>query len=698
MSKHPDAAGYLSDLAKEVGEPWFEMVCDLAAVSGVTALDNLTRNILLDIYIKKTSYTGVKAAPSIATTTVPVVSADALERLSGFKNFKRLGDTLGISFEKRISLIFGANGSGKSSLCESLKVLANIEPPNRPLQNVRLTGAANPEFQYKFRSDAAQQAWTSAVGYGPRRTTIKYFDAAVAITNVNSAVEPGRIIVLSPFRLHVFEWAKALTTEFRGVIQQAQRLNLEELSKSLAGIRVGFARFNGRALSIVDESTVATLAEQIAIGKNFNDHQLLGEKQAAAVELEKASSEEGLKLLRAEHRELESFLDSLNIILTSADSIWEIEPVIKAQTLADKQLAQRVLADALIPQDGTLDSLLALLRAALPLCKMDAPLGHVCPLCKRDLGVPEIDLFKRYHELLTGKLEEEILVLKGDIDRASNLAITVLNVDRTTWEKYTTIPEDIRTFARTSSDLIIYNCDVSKVPAPGAKEAIETLKTSAAAWQTQLQLKKQVIDGASRGRDALAQELAKLRHEIEPLEYAQAIANSLDKIEEAQRMASIADFWNLKVTAFTPLLKKITDKAKEAYEELVVTDFETRLNAEYLALAEKDMAAFGVTLSKKGADASVTVLPQIGGKEINRVLSEGEQRLHALALFFAELETCAHSVLVFDDPVSSFDYNYIENYCIRLKEFARKHPSRQIIVLTHNWEYGYLLDATDPKM
>ena len=73
----------------------------------------------------------------------------------------------------------------------------------------------------------------------------------------------------------------------------------------------------------------------------------------------------------------------------------------------------------------------------------------------------------------------------------------------------------------------------------------------------------------------------------------------------------------------------------------------------------------------------MTVLPQVGGRGIEGVLSEGEQRIHALALFFAELETCLQSVLVFDDPISSFDYNYIANYCARLRDFAVKHPARQ---------------------
>jgi len=159
-------------------------------------------------------------------------------------------------------------------------------------------------------------------------------------------------------------------------------------------------------------------------------------------------------------------------------------------------------------------------------------------------------------------------------------------------------------------------------------------------------------------------------------------------------MATNAQFWSTKLPAFTQVLRRITETAKDAHEDLVVTDFEARLNAEYRTLAEKDMAAFGVKLARRGADASVTVLPQVGGEGIGGVLSEGEQRLHALALFFAELETCPQSVVAFDDPVSSFDYNYIENYCIRLRNHALKHSSRQIIVLTHNWEFFTQLQVT----
>jgi hypothetical protein len=119
-----------------------------------------------------------------------------------------------------------------------------------------------------------------------------------------------------------------------------------------------------------------------------------------------------------------------------------------------------------------------------------------------------------------------------------------------------------------------------------------------------------------------------------------------------------------------------------------------RLNAEYIALAEKDMSAFGVQLKDVGGDGAVAVDHHIAGQRIESVLSEGEQRIHALALFFAELETCAQEVIVFDDPISSFDYNHIANYCNRLRDLIRKHPNRQIIVLTHNWEFFVQFQTT----
>lgn len=695
MPSHPDAVGYLNDLATEINEPWLKLISDLVIVHGVSALDDLTTDTLYAIYIGTASYIGVKSPGVTAAVSVaPTAPTDCLEQLSGFANFKLLSNTLHVTFNKRITLIFGANGTGKSSLCESLKVLATSGQPTRPLENVRKPSTVNPTFSYKFKSDSCLQTWTPASGFGPRRTTVKYFDTAIAIKNVTSAVEPGRVIVLAPFKLHVFEWAKALTTKFRTVLQEIQQDNAARLTQKLTEIRTEFAKFKGRPLALIDEKSVSVLTSQMNLGEEFKNHQLLGEKRAAAAELEKASSEEGLKLLRAEHRELESLLTALNTLLTSAAALWALEPANKAQALQEKQVAQQEIAKNLIPRGNTHDEFFALLRATSPLCKMDEAIGHICPLCKRDLGAPEVALFKQYHDLLVGQLENEITAIKVELTNAKEFATVISKIDRKVWEKCKTIPEEVLLAAMASSEVIIANCSVSKEPTAEAKTMLETLKASVDNWAIQLQSKKDAIETASKGREELVKQLAKLRAELEPMEYAKAIIDRGAELKEAEGMITQSQFWSKNMPMFTQILKRITEKAKDAHEDLVVTDFEARLEAEYVALAEKGMTSFGVVLARKGTDAAVTVLPQVGGRGIEGVLSEGEQRVHALALFFAELECCPQSVLVFDDPISSFDYNYIANFCARLRDFAVKHPERQILVLTHNWEFFVQFQTT----
>jgi len=702
--KHPDAVGYLLDLANEIKEPWFKMVCDLVVENSVSEMDDTTFDTLIDLFTGKASYNGIYPplpAPAAAVATTP---ADFLESLSHFGNFKLLSDSLAITFLKPVTLIFGTNSSGKSSLCESLKVLASSQQPVRPLQNVHTTGAASPTFRFKFRSDLGPQTWTPAAGYGLRKSTIKYFDTMIAIQNVSNEVDPGRVIVLSPFTLHLFEWAKSLTVAFRGKLQKIQQDKDERMTKAFATIRAEFVRFNRHPLAQIDIQTAGILFEEIKLGEDFTDQSLLAQMRSSTNEVERATSAEGLKLINAECRELESFLNSANLLLTSAADLWALEPVKKGKILAEKLSAQILLSKTLIPEGATLEEMLCLVRAAFPLCKMDDAAGCVCPLCRRELGISEVMLFKQYHELIVGELENEIVSLKHDIAKAREIIDVVKGIEWKEWVKFQTLPSDLLNSAMEYSERIARFCDVSKELTAEATTAIDLLKDLMLIWTTHLESKRVAIKAAANGRLELMKRLAFMHTEVEPYEYRQAVSDRLGMLKEAQLLVEESKYWGSKLPAFAQLLKKITERAKEAHEELVVADFEFRLDAEYKALAEKGMKAFGVRLARRGIDAAVTVVPQVSGQNLDRVLSEGEQRLHALALLFAELETCPQSVLVFDDPISSLDYNYIANYCARLRDLALKYPMRQVIVLTHNWEFFVQLQSTlhraglDPRL
>ncbi|MGF6637275.1 AAA family ATPase [Paraburkholderia sp. MM6662-R1] len=683
---HPDAVGYLSDLAKEIKVAWFDMICDLAAGGGADLTDQDV-DVLFAIFIGKASYVHPVGAPSGATDPSASGPADFLEMLAEFSNFKLIGDALRLDLKKRITLVFGANGSGKSSLCESLRVLASPEAPTRPLQNVRSDSKNASTFKFKFRSDASAIKWLPTVGYGARQATVKYFDTAIAAKNIKRAVDPSRVIEVAPFKLYVFERTAALTSRFRQLLQERQRDNSEALAEALETIRGVFTDFEGRPLATVNEKTLGLLGGAIKTGEAFVAADDLAAKRAAAAEMEKATSEDGLKLLKSEERELSTLLDSLSALTTLATALRQLDPLTKAKTVAAKQQAQGVLAGALVPAGATLDAVIALAKAAAPLCHLDAAMGESCPLCRRDLGDAEARLFKQYSDLVIGELERDIAALKADLSKAESLVERIGQTAFAEWEKNVTIAPEFLTDAIRLSGDIIGGSSMTGGVAPSALIALDDIATLIASGNQVLDAKTKAIEAAAGGRNELLAKLAALKKEIEPLAYAEAIQKSSTHIEDTRRLAERSAFFATELATFQALLKRITNASKKAHEDLVVADFEARLNAEYQSLTERDMTTFGVTLTRRGADASVTVLPQVGGKDIEGVLSEGEQRVHALALFFAELETCPQSVIVFDDPASSFDYNFIGNYCVRLRDFAKAHPERQIVVLTHNWEF-----------
>ncbi|MBW5286786.1 AAA family ATPase [Burkholderia gladioli] len=683
---HPDAVGYLSDLAKEIHVPWFGMICDLAA-GGASDLTHQDVEVLFAIFIGKASYVQPVGAPSGAAPPSAGGPADFLEMLAGFSNFKLIGEAFHMDLKKRITLVFGANGSGKSSLCESLRVLASPETPTRPLQNVRSDSKIASTFKFKFRSDTGAIKWLPTVGYGAKQATIKYFDTAIAAKNIKRAVDPSRIIEVAPFKLYLFERTAALTSRFREALQERQRDNSEALAEALEIIRGDFKDFEGRPLATVNEKTLDLLDEAINTGDTFAAVDDLAAKRAAAAEMEKATSEDGLKLLKSEERELSTLLDSLSGLTKLATDLQQLDPVAKAKTVAAKQEAQEVLAGALVPSGATLDAVIALAKAAAPLCHLDAAMGESCPLCRRELGDAEARLFRQYSDLVIGELERDIAVLKADHAKAESLVERLGQTIVADWEKNVTIAPEFLTEAIRLGGDIIRGCSMTVGVAPSALVALDDIAALIATWDRVLDAKTKAIEAASSGRIELLAKLAVLRKEIEPLAYAEAIQKFSMHIKNTRRLAKRSAFFATELPNFQALLKRITNASKKAHEDLIVADFEARLNAEYQSLTERDMATFGVTLTRRGADATVSVLPQVGGKDIEGVLSEGEQRVHALALFFAELETCPQSVIVFDDPVSSFDYNFIGNYCVRLRDFAKAHPERQVIVLTHNWEF-----------
>lgn len=126
----------------------------------------------------------------------------------------------------------------------------------------------------------------------------------------------------------------------------------------------------------------------------------------------------------------------------------------------------------------------------------------------------------------------------------------------------------------------------------------------------------------------------------------------------------------------------ISYKAKEFANQAVTAALKNALNAEFEKLGVGHIKTKLSERVEKGKMKHKLTLDLPSTKNLNAILSEGEQRAIAIGSFLAELHLAGHNGgIVFDDPVSSLDHHWREKVACRLVEEAKV---RQVIVFTHD--------------
>lgn len=203
--------------------------------------------------------------------------------------------------------------------------------------------------------------------------------------------------------------------------------------------------------------------------------------------------------------------------------------------------------------------------------------------------------------------------------------------------------------------------------------------------------------------DALIETLSAKRAErVEQHQKAEAeLAELVDRLELGDRMGAITVFvedarWTAKAEQlskrFRGISKSLTATVKVASATLLNSDFERRFEEERSALR-----APKVGLAFPGRRGEPARRKTVSAKhKPSTVLSEGEQKVIALADFLAEVSLRrSPAPVILDDPVNSLDYRRIAEVSGRIAALAAE---RQVIVFTHNiWLAVELLATFETK-
>lgn len=139
----------------------------------------------------------------------------------------------------------------------------------------------------------------------------------------------------------------------------------------------------------------------------------------------------------------------------------------------------------------------------------------------------------------------------------------------------------------------------------------------------------------------------------------------------------------------------ITNKTTEISVQVVTKDLADALNKEFEALGAAGLHVVLSPVPSKGKLYHKLVLKLPGAEKPSSVLSEGEQRVVAIASFLAEVNVGGKSgSIVFDDPVSSLDHRHRDRVAKRL---AIESKNRQVIIFTHDVYFMCILQQEAEK-
>ncbi len=694
---------YISELALSQDEAWLYEILFHAVQSSGEKLDADVMEGLLSIFLKPENSSKEKfLASTVVYDKKDVTDNDKfkLEYIGEYKNFKKLSDNVSIDFNSPITIVFGANGAGKSSICSSIRVLVDKKPPKNPLGNVIFNSKEPVSFSFKTsNSGSNKESWNIDSGFGFLENKIKYFDSGISINYVRENPDAEKVVEISPFRLEIFEYLESYVIQFREFVDgRCKDLMGQTKNKAITAGQMFTAVKADIPSFLLAAINSASFEELIQFHKTFiklTDDEILKIEELVKTrdDLKKLTSVEGQELLKREVKEHQDFLLVIKRIVERLKKL-DIDNMVTAKNKLEKlKKEQAGQVKSLIHREDKVKEFKEFIKKSIEVVNYRNKDYSDCLFCKKPLDEKSLDIIYKYYDFLDSSLEKEIAVLQKkqleDTDILENMA--TYDFDKL----IDTIPKK---FEGMKASLSVKIIELKKFLAEGDNYLI--LGSDVKSWNTLFdkdfaELIKLLQKFETNSSESLSQinilgkKITQAENEIyqlkvkkiygEELEVFNLLNENISKVKEIKsRLDSVG---------FKGLFLKITGASKKAYSGLVVEEFRAKFAAQYKDLTERNIEDAGVQIQNMKGEERVDIKTTVQGHSIQTVHSEGEQKMYALSLFFAEVLFEDKPILVFDDPVSSLDYNYVENFCIKLKNYIRSNPEKQIIVFTHDWYF-----------
>lgn len=623
-----------------------------------------------------------------------------LKEIAQIRNVNALTDGTSLQFgHQGLTVIYGENGTGKSGFARVLKRACKARDEKEVIHpNINATGPTGPAsavFHIQIDGVDQQIPWQDGRPSPDALASICVFDGRCARVIIDEDNEAHYL----PFGAHVFEELVGLLKEIRSVLQAEkplpQRPNWPDIPLDTPAGKFVAQLSAATDLGVLREWTEDDEKKLLQVAKCLS--------QAEADDPAKTGRR--LRNLAARLRQLAAKLTELEkgVPASIASAFSHILTALAAANQALEAAPQAALADGPLPGIGG-DAWQLLYRAAreysigvaypgkeFPYVGQDGR----CVLCMQPLSEPAKDRLLQFRDFMEQTAKKAVDDLTRQLAEARQKLPTD---DSQTLEGFKdavdefasrrpaaaqTVPLFAASVAARAKALLCLTsaADLGCIPALAANPTTQMSAVASA-------MEGEAVAAERTGDAAVLSGLRASKRELDARKALLSRRHSITKYVRDLRMAGRYDrciveteFRHVTLTGKLIISEALTPELQKALQselqELGASHHLRRLDLRPVASQGETSHRLEMK-SQRPIKASLT-----------DILSEGEQRVVAIAGFLAELNAAGHqSPIVLDDPVSSLDHRFRSKIAERLVAEAAK---RQVIVFTH--DLSFLLEV-----
>lgn len=668
------AKDYLLELAQKSSNWLNVLITEAVATNGAIPTNRIDE--IFEGFVKN-----ITLQSNASATCAPIQSANkiTLKKLTHKSGVCALAENEIIKFSDNITILYGLNGSGKSSYFRVLNEICGGNQPKQVLPNIYVEEAqqksVDVSLEYAIGTKSKTITWDKTTRAFSDFQGVKIFDTSY-LKGLLEARSPSETVV-SPLGLHLFAYIADRMDMFAKKIERIicdkqetlPVIHTEDINEPLKT-----TLFNRRVID--DKQTIAYINQNSFTDE---DEQTLSAKQKELAQIQQINYEDKIKLITAQNKVYDDFVQNLQKAQSTLASLAKelktaLEAYSTAKTKNDNARSQSQILKNL-PQSDTPEWKNFITAGQNYSVKLTPEEPRRCPYCHQEIRTQEtLDILNAYAAFLQDTSETELKTTYNTLESVRNkirlfaIQLSVTADIEQVIENADALKENIALLSQYQKELL-------------SAQTAENIVSCAIDFTQEITILKAKIANNTKDLEQYTSSKAEkeeriktLQGEIKTLKEKKAIALQKDKF--TQYITICTEIKQLRKKAGEINTRSITMLGNQAHSALLTATLQSRLESNLKKLGHKNIK---VTLNIKGAKGnSKTELTLQGHNALQLVLSEGEQKAVGLAVFFSEIHDDVYPIIL-DDPVTSLDHEIAGNLAKMLIEF-----DNQVIIFCHN--------------